>query len=406
MRAAAWRGPLSRTIRRATFVTALALVLTIPASGREAETVAPSTSPAPSADAAAPEPVLTDDAFPYPHLPPPTEVPLPAALQPEGRPDASTTRHGVRVELWLSSPIAEPGEWMQAVVRTTNLRRTPAWSTPGECGGSTTGVGIDARLDIPTGVEQEGNAAEFKRRAVRKGQVRGAGFDERKDVLRWVTGSVSNGGIWGFVECLGPLEPRRLGPRASVTERFAWYPASSFDEDDGVWYQPLWPGTATVTASWRFLGRGAKPRAAVWSELWRNTRRIQATMDIEIAGDGPGTPSIAELVDAALAEPRFGAWVDGDPSRESWTGVSWGSASGPTYPHNLYAIGLEDAPPTGLVWLALDRVRVEPDRHHQLRGVATLDPWTGEVLRVHCIGPSSPQCSLPTILDEAAHATH
>jgi hypothetical protein len=35
----------------------------------------------------------------------------------------------------------------------------------------------------------------------------------------------------------------------------------------------------------------------------------------------------------------------------------------------------------------------------------TLDPWTSEVLRVHCVGPSSPQCSAPTILDEAPDAT-
>jgi hypothetical protein len=396
---------MSRTIRRATLVTALALVLTIPVSGEEAETVAPSTSPAPSADAAAPEPVVTDEEFPYPLVAPPSDVPLPPALQPKGRPDASSTRNGVRVELWLSSPIAEAGEWLQAVVRTTNLRRTPAWFMPYPCLRSGTVVGIDARSGIPPGEEQQGNAVEFKKRAVRKGPYLWAGFDQRRDVLRWVTSSASTGANWTFVECTQGSEPRRLGPRGSVTERFAWYPASSFDEDEGVWFQPLWPGTATVTASWPFLGRGARP-VGDDQDLWRRTKRIEAATDIEIAGDGPGTPSIAELVDAALADPRFKAWVEEDPSRESWTGVSWGSASGPTYPHNLYAIGLEDAPPTGLVWLELDRVRIEPDRHHQLRGVVTLDPWTGEVLRVHCIGPSSPQCSAPTILEEAAHATH
>ncbi len=100
-------------------------------------------------------------------------------------------------------------------------------------------------------------------------------------------------------------------------------------------------------------------------------------------------------MDSALADPRFRAWVDEDPSRESWNGVSWGSAAGPTYPHNLYSIGLEDAPPNGLLWLELDR-------HHVQRGVVTLDPWTGEVLRVHCMGPSASQpCQGPTVLDEA-----
>ena len=317
MRAAAWRGPLSRTIRRATFVTALALVLTIPASGREAETVAPSTSPAPSADAAAPEPVLTDDAFPYPHLPPPTEVPLPAALQPEGRPDASTTRHGVRVELWLSSPIAEPGEWMQAVVRTTNLRRTPAWSTPGECGGSTTGVGIDARLDIPTGVEQEGNAAEFKRRAVRKGQVRGAGFDERKDVLRWVTGSVSNGGNLGIRGVPGPPRasppgaPRqrhralRLVPREQLRRgRWRLVPAPLARDRDGHRLLAV-PRTRCQAA------------AAVWSELSaQHEAEFEATMDIESPATVPARPRSRS------------SWTQRSPSRPSghgWMGTPPGS---------------------------------------------------------------------------------
>jgi hypothetical protein len=240
-------------------------------------------------------------------------------------------------------------------------------------------------------VEQQGNAAELKRKAVRRALYMWAGFDKRKDVLRWVTSSAAAVPGRALVECTVPSEPRRLGPRATVTERFAWYPASSFDED--VRFQPLWPGTAPVTASWPFLGRGEMPSGTSQS-MWRSIERIEATADIEIGGDGPGTPSLPELVDRALAHPRFRAWVDEDPTRESWNGVSWAGASGPTYPHNMYSIGLEDAPRDGLVWLELDR-------HHVGRGVVTLDPWTGEVLRVHCMGPSlSRPCEGPTVLDE------
>lgn len=161
-----------------------------------------------------------------------------------------------------------------------------------------------------------------------------------------------------------------------------------------MWFQPLWPGTAAVTVSWPFLGRGDEPSGSS-QDLWQRIKRIKTTANIEIGGDGPGTPSIPELVDNALADPRFRAWVDEDPTRKSWNGVGWLGASGPTYPHNLASIGFEDAPPNGLLWLELGR------RHVQ-RGVVTLDPWTGEVLRVHCIGPSQYRpCEGAAVLDEA-----
>ncbi len=334
----------------------------------------------------------TDEpAFPWPVLTRPYDVRLPAALQPRGRPDASTTKHGIRVALWLSTPTAMPGEWVQAVVRTTNTGDTPAWFLPYPCLRSGTVVSIDPRSGIPPGIEQQGNAAELKRKAVRRGPYLWANFRDRKDVLRWVTSGAEAGLGRAYVECPATSQPRRLGSGASVTERFAWYPASSFDED--VWFQPLWPGTAPVTVSWPFLGRGSKPAADV-QDLWARVKRISATATLELGGDGPGTPSIPELVDNALADPRFRAWVDEDPTRESWSGISWSSAAGPIYPHNLLSIGLQDPPPNGLLWLALGRHQVQ-------RGVVTLDPWTGEVLRVHCVGPSLGRpCEGSTALDE------
>ena len=52
-------------------------------------------------------------------------------------------------------------------------------------------------------------------------------------------------------------------------------------------------------------------------------------------------------------------------------------------------------------FLALRGLHKRFGENHVLRGVVTLDPWTGEVLRVHCIGPSSSSCDLPTVLGEA-----
>ena len=166
-----------------------------------------------SADAATAEPVLPDDAFPYP--PPATPNRGPATRRPaaEGSPRRldDEARHPRRALAFLAHRRArgvdagrrqddQPAAHPRLVARRASAEGPPRASV------------IDARLDIPTGVEQEGNAAEFKRRAVRNGQVRGAGFDERKDVLRWVTGSVSNGGKLGIRGVPGP--PRASPPGA------------------------------------------------------------------------------------------------------------------------------------------------------------------------------------------------
>ncbi|MEX1296017.1 MAG: hypothetical protein AB1Z67_07590 [Candidatus Limnocylindrales bacterium] len=344
------------------------------------------------------EPAGASDEFPWPTLATPYETPLPPAFQPKGKPVAMTTKHGIRVELWLSTDVAMPGEWVQAVVRTTNLRGTPAWAMPTSCGRSGTAIGVDASDPVPQGDDQVGNGAEFKRRAAKRAPYLWEGAYRRKEALRWVTGQASGWSGQAFVECPGPPEPRRLKPFATTTERFVWYAASSFDEEK--WFQPLWPGAASMTVTWPYLGHGAKPGTD--GNLWDRVKRIKATATFEIGGDGPGTPSNPELIDLALEHPRFRAWVDEDETRDSWHGTSWAGSAGPTYPHNLYAIGLEDAPSNGLVWLELDRTdRTGPrDTWGIQRGVVTMDPWTGEVVRVHCMGSGSPSCAKPTVLDE------
>lgn len=348
--------------------------------------------------AAAGDAARADDDFQWPTLASPYDTPLPPAYQPNGKPDASNTKHGIRLELWLSTDEAMPGEWVQAVVRTTNLRDKPAWSGPTSCGQSATSIRVDASDPVPPGATQSGNAAEFKRRAAKRAPYLWEGAYKRKHALRWVTGEASGPARRAFVECPAPPEPRLLKPLATTTERFVWYAASSFDEER--WFQPLWPGIASMTVSWPYLGHGMRPD--VGQDSWARAKRIKARATFELGGDGPGTPSGPELVDRALAHPRFRAWVDEDRTRESWRGTSWAGSSGPTYPHNLYAIGLEDAPPNGLVWLELDRTDQSGPRAMWSiqRGVVTMDPWTGEVVRVHCIGPGSPSCDGPTVLDE------
>lgn len=307
--------------------------------------------------------------FPWPTLPSLLEVPLPAPFEPSGPPAATATRHGVRMRMWLSSTKAVPGQWLQLLVRTTNLDKSTAWSHSGECKTSGTLADVDLRPAIPPGREQTGNAAAFKEEVL--SHAMGASFTPWRYLPREgdtpVDGLVS--GAWA--ECTTLPGPLRLKAGATLEERFAWYPAHSFDGD--VWFQPLPPGTVPVTVEWPFIGRGERaPRHA-------RLRPITVTASVELTGDGPGTPSLPELVDIALADPRFRAWVDDDPTRRTWDGASGIGWPGPTYGNNMLLRDLEDAPPTGIM-------TIELTRRETSRGVVSLDPWTGRVLQVEFLG--------------------
>lgn len=312
--------------------------------------------------------------LPWPTLLPPSQVLVPERFRPEGPPDATATRHGVRVDFWLSSPTVAPGEWVQAVVRTTNLRDTPAWSWSGECRTSGTRVAVDLNAIIPPGEAHTGNAAAFKRQALRWTT------DTSFTPWRYLDDYASTRSGYAFVECGTMPGPLKLKARASLTERFAWYPADSFDGD--VWFQPLPPGPVTVRVSWPYLSRGERPSIDS-RRAYRLTKPVKARTELGITGDGPGTPSLPELVDIALADPEFRAWVDAEPSRGRWCRwcVSADGWPGPTYERHLYLSHLGDTAPTGVLTLELDQ--------QQTRGIITMDPWTGEVIDVQFLGGAS-----------------
>jgi hypothetical protein len=300
---------------------------------------------------------------------------VPARFEPSGPPDATRTKHGVRVDLWLSSPAVAPGEWVQALVRTTNLRGEPVYAWANGCQTSGTSVTVDLSSVVPPGETQTGNAAAFKQEAIR-GAV-ADWFEPWREIRRYYT--LGTGVRRDFIECTPVTPSNRLGPGASRDEHFAWYPASSFDEE-GVWFQPLPPGAVKVSVSWPFISRGA-PATTDSRSLYRMIRPIRATARLELTGDGPGTPSMPELVDSALADPEFRAWVDAHPHRDPWPGVSVIGFPGPTYEHNLWLSDLASPPRTGILVLEQDRGVVD-------RGAAFLAPWTGEVLEVWFLGPS------------------
>jgi hypothetical protein len=298
-------------------------------------------------------------------------------FEPDGPPDATKTRHGVRVELWLSSASVAPGEWVQALVRTTNLRDTPVWSWSGVCGDSATRLDVDLGDIIPPGEAQDGNAAVFKEQALRWQDV------DAFTPWRYLDDLASTGSGWMLVECMPMSGPLKLNAGASKDERFAWYPAHSFDDE--VWFQPLYPGPVEVTVSWPYLSRGERPELSV-RKAQRAVKPIKVTAQLEIAGDGPGTPSLPELIDIALAEPEFRDWVDKKPSRTKFcrdciSVVGW---PGPTYEDHSWLKDVPSAPPTGVLTVGLAQGGV-----FGTRGIVSMDPWTGEVLDVRLRGGAS-----------------
>jgi hypothetical protein len=134
-----------------------------------------------------------------------------------------------------------------------------------------------------------------------------------------------------------------------------------------------------------YLSRGERPEMSV-RKAQRAVKPIKATAQLEIAGDGPGTPSIPELVDIALAEPEFRDWVDRKPSREKFcrdciSVIGW---PGPTYENHLWLKDVPNAPPTGVLTVALAQGGV-----FGTRGIVSMDPWTGEVLDVRLLEGAS-----------------
>ncbi len=83
------------------------------------------------------------------------------------------------------------------------------------------------------------------------------------------------------------------------------------------------------------------------------------------------------MVEAALTDPDFAAWVAADPTRAAWQGTSFGGWPGPVHPAQARFAGLAGSAPDGFVegWL----IRHLPGFVDAI-GAAFRDPWTGAVL--------------------------
>jgi hypothetical protein len=297
----------------------------------------------------------------YPTVPAPEAVELPAMVEPTGAPVASTTRHGVRVELWPSPREVGPGTWLEALVVATNTRPDRVWTRSSRCEGSATDVALDLSPVVDPGISQPGNAGALKQLLIDRSGVLRSAFDPVAPEA-----SMSRS-LLTLAECVWPDRRSSLRPGARRLERFAWYAATSLD---GGAFVPLPPGTVPVTVTWPYLGHGARTTP--------HPRPITLRAAVTLTGDGPGTPSVPQLIDHALADPGFGAWVAADPTRATWSGEDLVAWPGPELPAFSPFSELGTLPPRGVVSIELDQVPAS--RSTSQRGIVVLDPLTGEVL--------------------------
>lgn len=363
--------PHLRSLTTVAVAAALCLLVASPTLAHDASAV-PSPFPFPALSPSlepSPSVVPSPATFPWPTIPAPVEDPDAeldlVPFTPSGRPAAIARQHGVVVRMWLSASSVGQGEWIQALVRTTNTRADPVWVWPGECLTSSTSIDVDLSSIIRPGLPQEGKAAAYKQRAIRASGVLRSGFQ------RWHPRPSESGvQVSAWAECGGYTFPPgwlKLRPGATTEERFVWYPAHLM----GVRWQPLPPGTVTVQAAWRYVGHGPRSRPGRDD---RPVHPIVARAPVQLTGVDPGTPSVPELIDRALADPEFRAWVEAHPDDQRGWSADVVGRPGPNY-----GSGLAGKAPNGVVEVSLQQK--VPGVDH-LMGVALVDPWTGEVVDV------------------------
>ena len=222
-----------------------------------------------------------------------------ASRSPEASPVVAVAeRDGVRVTLALedSPPRGGTPTWARADV--ANLGDRPVRWAGGGCGHALF-IDIDAAAAQDRGLAWPGRRGEFKRLALggEFGSPASAAFVP-EDLIRPPGQEVG---------CPAILAIETLAPGERLRVRARW--------DGTIAGSPAPPGPATVRASFPMIGIvGEVP------EDRTDADPVVAALAIDIAGGGPAEdPALAPAlaIDAALADPQFGAWVDA-AAPETW----------------------------------------------------------------------------------------
>ena len=329
-------GPVPSVIVR--LLVAVSLVIGSPVAGFVSPTPGPSAAPSvtpaafPADGTATPPPSASPAGY---VLAPPLDASDPPAYRPSGPPTVSTRRHGVLLELWVADTTLDQGQWLQAHVRVTNLRRTPiARYCTGIVWTQDTGSVFDA------GRTWSGIAGTFKERWL-----------AANDFVR-------------LIDAHSDLRPRREGcgdegqtfrqpPGGVVEETVVGLPR--YEKAD----QPLPGGAFTIGVD---FSPGTRRDPDSWA----------VSVPMTLAGGPVGYPTPGSLVDVALGDPAFLAFL----ARKADTHGGWDNLNSilwqPPYPE-LLGMASPDVPARGILEIGM----LTDDSDPPDGGWVRIDPWTG-----------------------------
>lgn len=304
------------------------------------------TSPVP---AGSPSPLASPSPAPPPMLP---RSDTPPAWTASGPPTSWTEHDGVRLEAWIASTVLAPGDWIQVKVRATNSSDRTRFYAPIPCSWSPITVSADLSGLFDPGIDWPGLAGRFKRELLARRAMPSWRLPDGEEGIRSVA----------LADCAPEGGPRlgRLKPGASVERTWSYRPTYLFR-------RPLPPGPIALRIGFADWGAGARPD--------RKRAPIETEAALLLTGTDPGYPSPAELIDAALSDPRLFAFVTDRPAQRSWVNTSWvGWGAIPSAQARFEDLWgkVED----GFVELGLFRDIGSDTRY----GAVSIDPWTGQVL--------------------------
>ena len=328
---------------------------------------AQSGSPDPAAQATTKRPILHE-----PLLLPKGRKPI---LASDRAPDATVSRRGVRLDLWVPKKAIRTGRWVPATMRVTNLSGRPI-NHYGQVGCDTGNdqLSFDFGGLFDAGTAWDGKAARFKKLLLR--QWVSSGMTTVQPVRTDCLGSV------GIDET---LESGRAFTVSKVA--FARYPWAS---------QPLPSGKAKVTACYRFeFGRASDDAPAP-------DRHYDECVSAPVRIKGPRVeyPSPQALTDAMLSDPTFRTWVeDRYPNAQFHTSIDgpWRKRGYTGWAKDGYVGGPAPEEPVHI------RSQAGGKNGDWVRDLV-IDAWTGEVLETTIVGgiAGAPEGDYPTHSPSAA----
>jgi hypothetical protein len=222
----------------------------------------------------------------------------PPAVPPDG-PSVTATRDGLVVTLQLERAPLSAGKRVWAKVTVSNGAAVVRHYQGGGCDFlASLQVNTAAAVKPEPGRDWDGPAGFFKGLVWTPGPAEATAFfmDER---------FVDRG---GRIACTADLGVNEIKPGERLEMKAAW--------DGEVSGVVAAAGPARVIASFPYLGP-----AGGADMLGRPPQPIEAALDVEVVDAGVRLLSPGQAIDAALANPGFAAWLNGEP-RDRWQGVS------------------------------------------------------------------------------------